>query len=133
MKALAVRLKPGSDVWRELVEIGLALKAGAVVSLVGSLARAAIRFADATQPTLIEGPLEIVSATGTVSCDGIHVHVSLSDKAGRVVGGHLLEGCSAYTTVEIVVADLSEEWNFERVEDSETGYLELRVSKKSAR
>lgn len=133
MKTSALRLKPGSDVWRELVQIGSQgdLKAGAVVSLVGSLTQAAIRFADAPNATILQGPFEIVSATGTVSATGIHVHVSISDKAGTVLGGHLCEGSSVYTTAEVVVVDLSDEWNFERVEDSDTGYLELKVSARS--
>lgn len=128
MKTLAFRLKPGSDVWHELVQLGLTLDAATVLSLVGSLTRASIRLANAPGPTIVEGPFEIVSATGTLSKSGIHVHVSLADKSGNVLGGHLCEGSRVYTTAEIVIGDLSDEWNFDRVEDAETGYLELKVT-----
>lgn len=38
---------------------------------------------------------EIVSLTGTLSRHGAHLHISIADFQGNVVGGHLMDGCEA--------------------------------------
>ena len=68
------------------------MRAGIVLTCVGSLTRAVIRLADQPQGTTFEGKHEIVSMVGTFSPDGDHLHLSISDATGRTVGGHLLEG-----------------------------------------
>lgn len=52
----------------------------------GSLNKAVLIMPD-ENVKLFEGPLEIVSIQGTVSLDGIHVHLSVSDENGSVWGG----------------------------------------------
>lgn len=106
------------------------IDAAAIVSVVGSLKVANIRFAAAGEPTTLEGPFEIVSCVGTLGSKGIHVHISLADKEGKVLGGHLCSGSTVYTTAEIVVCNLSEDWQFERVLDAATGYPELEPVRK---
>ncbi|MBA3858880.1 MAG: hypothetical protein C0508_00960 [Cyanobacteria bacterium PR.023] len=126
-KALVERLKPGDDLHSALKRIASQhkVKAGVIISAVGSLQEANLRFAGANEGTKIAGPLEVVSVTGTVSDESMHVHVSVSDSAGKTTGGHLLSGCKVFTTIELVILDLSDEWTFDRTIDEQTKYLEL--------
>lgn len=63
----------------------------------------AIRFANQPDASAGSGHFEIVSLTGTVSVNGSHLHLSISDSTGRTIGGHLTAGCKVYTTAEIVL------------------------------
>jgi uncharacterized protein len=121
------RLKPGVDLKDALEELSRneKIQAGAIVSLVGSLTAARLRLAGGEEFLEIAGPLEIVSGTGTVSKNGFHIHIAVSDNTGRVLGGHLVSGCLVRTTVEVVLANLNAEWKFTREIDNDTGYLEL--------
>lgn len=76
-----------------------------------------------------EGEFEIVSMTGTLSEDGVHVHVSVSDHEGKTIGGHLKNGCIIYTTAEVCLLEL-ETVKFTREFDEETGFEELVVQEK---
>ncbi len=78
----------------------------------------------------IEGPLEIVSCTGTLSPDGCHIHASVSDREGRCYGGHLKEGCPVFFTIEVVIGIL-ENVEYTRVPDTETGFDELEAHRLS--
>jgi uncharacterized protein len=126
MQTLVLRLNPGDDLRASL---DLALKQGGgeaafVVSGIGSLRGAGIRFAGAENATRIEGDLEILTLAGSLSPDGSHLHVSVSDADGRVFGGHAAPGCTVRTTAEILVAWLPQ-WHFARTHDTATGYAEL--------
>jgi predicted DNA-binding protein with PD1-like motif len=48
------------------------------------------------------------TSTGTVSVNGSHLHISISDSTGKTIGGHLMEGCKIYTTAEIVILTCNE-------------------------
>lgn len=128
MFAIALRLKPNQDPYDELKALAREkqIKAGVILSMVGSFKKAKIRFANQEQAQLLDGPFEIVSATGTLGIAGQHIHVAISDATGRTLGGHLSAGSLIYTTCEVVILDLSNEWNFQRVLDKETGYPELK-------
>jgi len=132
MKTHAKRLKPGTDLKKELQEIieSEKIQGGVLLSCVGSLEKAVLRLAGAhpdKEPMKeIEGPLEIVSATGTLSQDGMHIHLSVADKNGSMYGGHLKEGCVVGTTAEVVIGE-SESNTFHRRPDEETGFKELEV------
>jgi predicted DNA-binding protein with PD1-like motif len=128
MRTIALRLKPGADPRRELREIceRRAIDAACVLSCVGSLRTAVVRFADAPEAESLDGPYEIVGMEGTVSRHGCHFHVALSDAQGQVVGGHLKDGSQVHTTAEIVLGVL-DGVAFERELDPETGYDELVV------
>lgn len=78
------------------------------------------------QITTFEGPFEIVSLVGTLSGGEGHLHISLSDKNGKVIGGHVIGDLDIYTTAEIVLGEC-ENTSFLREYDSETGYDELVV------
>ncbi len=126
-KTLVERLKPGEELVSALQRIAFEhnLKAGVIVCAVGSLTVAILRMAGANGSTTIEGPLEIVSITGTLSDTSTHVHLSVSDANGKTTGGHLVAGCRVNTTIELVVLNLSAEWSFDRKIDPQTTYMEL--------
>ena len=128
MGNIAKRLLPGQDLREELASLALEyeVRAGVILSAVGSLSFANLRNAGATGVFEIQGPLAIVSATGTICSDGMHVHVSVSDETGRTIGGHLLPGCTIGSTVEIVIGTILG-IKFSRHLDSSTGYAELVV------
>jgi predicted DNA-binding protein with PD1-like motif len=128
ISAIAKRLMPGVDLRAALEAIAHAhtLKAGVLLSVVGSLTKATLRTASSTLKNF-DGPLEIVAGTGTIGSGGLHIHLSVAAESGAVVGGHLVPGCIIRTTAEVVIYDLSEAMIFERELDSETGYLELVV------
>ena len=128
MKTYAIRLTPAQDLLKELETFAKAnqLRAGVVLTCVGSLTQAALRLADADSSSQFTGPFEIVSLIGTISPDGVHLHISISDEQGQTLGGHLMDGNFIYTTAEIVLGEL-EEVEFQRNIDPRTGYDELVV------
>lgn len=77
----------------------------------------------------MEKPTEIVSLVGTISKNGrVHLHISLSDSQGQVVGGHLpAEGGAIVGTTAEVVLGTSNNITFTREFDEETGFKELVV------
>jgi len=109
------------------------IDAGVIVSMVGSFQTAAIRFAGRPQPTVLKGPFEIVSVTGTLSDEGAHVHLAIADENGKVLAGHMSKGSIVNTTVELVILNISSEWRFERVVDPVTGDKELKCVPKNAK
>ena len=132
MKVVPLRLQPGDDL-RLALETWMGEQqeqAGCVISGIGSLSVAELRFAGAAAATTIRGELEILSLSGTLSADGAHLHIAVADSKGDVVGGHLCPGSQVRTTAELVVA-LLPEWRFSRELDTGTGYAELRISPRS--
>ncbi len=129
MKIHALRLTPGQDLRREL-EIFTRkehLQAGFIITCAGSLQQAVIRPANQPDALTRVEKFEIVSLTGTLSPDGPHLHIALSDSLGNTFGGHLLEGSLIYTTAEIVIGE-AENLRFTRETDPVTTYKELKIS-----
>ncbi len=126
------RLNPGADLRESLLQFALEnqLQAATIICGVGSLTKAHLRLSDHKQGTVINGPLEIVAMTGTLSRAGIHMHLAVSDGAGKTLGGHLLNDCIVHTTFEGVLLE-SVQVVYHRVQDTQTGYLELQVHARS--
>lgn len=102
-------------------------RAACVLTCVGSLTRAHIRFADSAKVSEVKGPLEIISLAGTIaSFGGSHLHIAVADRNGNVVAGHAKEGCIIRTTAEIVIGIL-DGYTFHREIDPDTGFPELVV------
>lgn len=121
-----LRLAPGDDL-REALQAALAarrVQAAFVVCGIGSLRPTRLRLAGAEGALTLEGGSELVTLAGTLSPDGPHLHASVSDAHGRVIGGHVLPGCVVRTTAELLVAWL-DGWAFARAHDQTTGYAEL--------
>ncbi|HYW57760.1 MAG TPA: PPC domain-containing DNA-binding protein [Polaromonas sp.] len=132
MQTLPIRLTPGQDL-RAAIEAAVRsqnCRAAFVLSGIGSLSTAGLRFAGAEQPTRIDGDTEILSLSGTVAFNGVHssshLHMALSTSTGEVLGGHVAPGCLVRTTAEVLLA-LLPEWEFSREPDAVTGYDELVV------
>lgn len=130
MKQLTFRLKQGQLLKEEIEKRTKDVEAGVLLSIVGALENANLRMAGATpydqKIKKIDGPLEIVSGTGTISQNGCHIHISVSDKEGRVMGGHLKDGCRVGVTAEIVVG-VFEGVTYKRTLDEQTRFKELDV------
>jgi hypothetical protein len=132
MRALAVRLTPGTDLKAELVRLTEAhgLRAGFILTCAGSLARARLRMPGVAGAAevyrIFDEPMEIISLTGTLSPDGPHIHIGLSRADGACLGGYLATGCLVHTTAELVIGELSG-MEFRREPDPATGYAELSV------
>ena len=125
----AFRLKPGQDLKQSIDSFVKAksIKAGWIATCVGSLTDYNIRFANQEKGYSDKGHFEIVSVVGTVSVNGSHIHLSISDSTGKTIGGHLLAGCKVYTTAEIVIGE-SKDLIFTREKDGSTPWEELQVT-----
>jgi predicted DNA-binding protein with PD1-like motif len=123
-----LRLKPGEEVRSSLESFTQEhhLKAGAIVSAVGSLTELSLRMANQKDITHKSGHFEVVSLSGTLSPEGSHLHLAASDEKGVTFGGHLGEGNIVYTTLEIVILE-PENAIYHRVTDPKTTYKELSV------
>jgi len=128
MKTHALRLKPGDDLRQQLTAFVQTqhIAAGTMLTCVGSLTVATLRLANQEGPSVYRGHFEIVSLVGTLSTNGSHLHLAVSDSTGRTIGGHLLDGCRVYTTAEIVLGELPDV-EFRRETDPTFGYKELTV------
>lgn len=130
-----LRLKPGDDLRAALEAAFSSLhadghQAACVISAVGSLSRAVLRYAAEPQGTVLAEPLELITLSGTLSPDGLHLHASVADARGQLRAGHVMPGCIVRTTAEIVLA-LLPGWAFGREHDAGTGFKEL-VAKRVA-
>ncbi len=100
------------------------MTAAFVVAGIGSLKPARLRLAGADDAIEIAGDVEILSLSGTLAANGAHLHLSVADATGRVIGGHVAEGCVVRTTAEVLLA-LLPGWDFSREPDPSTGFAEL--------
>lgn len=102
------------------------IKAGCILTCVGCLEKAVIRMAGAKDTKTILGKYEILSLVGTIEPGNSHLHISVSDENGDVIGGHLKKGSLVDTTAEIVIGEL-EGIVFGREFNEGTGYDELVI------
>mgnify|MGYP001797001503 CR=1 FL=1 len=128
MKIFPIRLEPNADLRQSLKSFAVEQKiqAGFILTAIGSLKQATIRFANRDNTTLLKDKFEILSLNGTLAATGIHVHITIADGHGKVIGGHLPDGCIIYTTAEIVIG-IAENFSFQRNFDEQTGFNELEV------
>lgn len=128
MSYLPVRLQPGADLRHALEQQAGALPGGSafVVAGIGSLSHLSIRLAAVQEETRVSGSFELISLSGTLSVNGAHLHMSVADESGQVMGGHVGYGNVIRTTAEVLVVAL-EGWQLSRAPDPATGYQELQV------
>ena len=126
----ALRLKPGQDLKQALNDFVRQNKITAawIMSGIGSLQEANIRYANQPHGKSETAYFEILNMSGTLSMYGCHVHLSVADKNGTTTGGHLLDGNIIYTTAEIVIGE-SKELVFKREKDGSTDWPELTIQK----
>ena len=122
------RLTKGMDLKAEIEKYSINNNiSGVVVCSVGCLNKLVIRLADGESILEKDGMFEIVSITGTLSPDGVHIHISVSDEEGNTIGGHLKDGCIINTTAEVCLV-IFDNISFNREYDESTGYNELVVN-----
>ena len=93
METLPLELNPGQDVHLALAELAVQQQlSGFVLGVVGNLSQATFSCPGHQQPTRMSGVLEVITLNGTFSPSGVHLHLSLSDGACQVWGGHLEPG-----------------------------------------
>ena len=125
-----LRLTNGMDFKKEIVNYckNNGIGAGYIVSAVGCCKEINFRLAGGEKFFHNVADYEIVSAMGTISEDGVHIHVSFSDIDGVTVGGHLSDGCIINTTCEVVIGEINN-YKLTREFDDTTGYKELCIEK----
>jgi hypothetical protein len=99
MTANVFRLTPGEDLKQRIEELVTEkqIQAGWIGTCICSLTRYLLRFANAAAITSGAGYFEIVCVAGIVSCNGVHLHMVISDGSGKTIGDHLCDGCIIYT------------------------------------
>ena len=109
MRPLPLKLAPGSDLRLSLED--LARREGIqgfVLSIVGNLTRAAFQCPGQSEPTVLEGDLEVITLNGTLNPDSVHLHLSLSDGACQVWGGHLEPGTIVQKGADLLIGVLEQ-------------------------
>ena len=121
-----LRLQPGEDVRTTLRDWANAntIEAAAITSAVGRLTHAHIRYANRADGIMTTADLEVLFLSGTLSIHGMHLHLSVADRDGKMLGGHMLDGCIVRTTLELTV-QLIDGLRMLRVKDEQSGYDEL--------
>jgi predicted DNA-binding protein with PD1-like motif len=132
-RAFAFRLKPKDDLRKSILTFAEEnkIKAGSIVTAIGSLEQFHIRFANQKNGELKRGFFEIVSLTGIFSSSSRHLRFSVADHAGNTTGGHLLDDNIIYTTAEVIVIDPTD-LEFERAPDAAYGFNELMVGRRKS-
>lgn len=124
------RLNPGELLKEEIEKRTTDVSAGVLLSIVGGLEKVVLRMAGSEPDHQIvkewNQSFEIVSGTGTLGKGGCHIHISVSDEDGNVIGGHLKDGCVVKYTAEIVVG-IFEDISYVRRHDKRTGFKELEI------
>ncbi|XP_072265600.1 bifunctional protein GlmU-like [Pyxicephalus adspersus] len=133
LSVYALRLGPGEEIVTSLFKFvqEKELRAPFVITCVGSVTKATLRLANAdavnrNEIINLNEKLEIVSLVGTLN-EYAHLHISLSDKDGKTIGGHAMGDLEVFTTAEIVIGELSD-LQFTREMDERTGFPELVIS-----
>lgn len=125
----SVRVEPGEDLVNSLK---LIIANGIIVTCIGSLQYATMILLQKdfkySRPKRIDGPVELLSAQGTVGLDdgkiGVHLHGIISDPDWRVYGGHFVDdedGNLVFATVEICIL-VPENISFVKQYDNKTGF-----------
>ena len=128
MELIPLRLRPGDDL-KQALESWIAHEGEGsawIVSGIGSLTVAQLRLAGRTEPSVLDRDLEILTLQGSLCRSGSHIHITVADANGAVLGGHLCEGSVVRTTAEVLIARLPQ-WQLQRAVDLTTGYRELVI------
>ncbi len=107
MRALPIHLEAGSDLRASLEHLAASEQSsGFVLSVVGNLSQASFACPGLDEPTVLRGELEIITLQGTLSPQGVHLHLSFSDPGCQVWGGHLEHGSLVLKGADLLVGFL---------------------------
>lgn len=135
MQVHTFRITPGNDLKLEIEKFVKAnnIQAGFIITCVAGLSQATLRMAGALPKKqdirTYKGDFEVTSLVGTVSVNGVHLHMAISDSDGKSFGGHLKEGTTIHPTAEVVIGE-DEDAIYTRELDDETGFPELNIKVK---
>lgn len=132
MKVHVFRLLPEEDLYQEILKYlnDNNIKAACILSCVGSLKEINIRTATGKNYISKKQCFEILSLVGCISIDRCHLHISLGDENGQMLGGHLMrENNLVYTTAEVVIGELLD-LAFSEEHCQKSGWPELKIQKK---
>ena len=111
-KFIWIEIKHGDDLLKTISDFCLEnnIKNGLIFAI-GALQKAEIGYYHQQDKTfgenLINEPTEIVSCLGNVSLkEGkpfVHAHISVADKRGNVLGGHLNPGCVVFACECLII------------------------------
>ena len=110
MRSLPLKLAPGSDLRLSTRRAGPDGTASAALfsAWSGNLTQASFQCPGQANPTVLEGDLEVITLNGTLSPEGVHLHLSLSDGACQVWGGHLEPGTIVQKGVDLLIGVLEQ-------------------------
>ncbi len=125
-----VRLTGGMDLKKEIVNFceNNNIKSGIIAACVGCCYEVRFRLAGGKYFYYKKDDYEIVSMTGIIAENGVHIHVSFADRFGKVIGGHLADGCLVNSTAEVAIMEVND-YKLTREMDEDTGYKELVVER----
>jgi len=125
-RTVPLRLRPGTDVMEGVQHAceQYGIKQGAVLVGIGSLRQLSFQVlapkpetklgAGYTDPTIVGGPVEILSLQGVIfqSEEGstlLHIHGTFADQHGKVYAGHVVPGANpVLATLDAVIAELED-------------------------
>jgi len=109
MRALPIHLEAGSDLRASLEQLAASEQSsGFMLSVVGNLSQASFACPGLDEPTVLRGELEIITLQGTLSPQGVHLHLSFSDPGCQVWGGHLEHGSLVLKGADLLVGFLEQ-------------------------
>ena len=81
MKVFALRLKPNQDLRQSFKNFANEenIKAGFILTAIGSLKQATIRFANQSISKVLNDKFEIIALNGTLATTGVHLHTADSE------------------------------------------------------
>lgn len=110
MRAKPFHLEAGADLRSSLETIAQRENGlGFVLSVVGNMRQASFACPGRAAPTVLQGELEIITLQGTVSPQGVHLHLSFSDADCQVWGGHLEHGSHVLRGADLLLGFLDPE------------------------
>ncbi len=128
MRSLPLKLSAGSDLRKSLQEMAQEQnRSGFVLGVVGNLSRAKFQCPGQSGPTVLEGNLEIITLNGTFSPNSVHLHLSLSDSACQVWGGHLEPGTIVLKGADVLVGFLDLPRPQSALDSAQTPRVEIAV------
>lgn len=125
------RVKPGQDLLSAIARYcsDKGVTSGILIGIIGSVTEIRLNFLKALPGKYvtesISGPMEIVSAQGSVALKDddliVHIHIQVSGQEWSI-GGHLVEA-EVFSTAEVVIGEL--DFQLQRYADAYTGLNEL--------
>ena len=110
MRELPLKLSSNRDVIDSLEEFSFKQNStGYILSVVGDLSTVVIQCPGKSEPSKINGHLEVITLSGIVKPNHSHLHLSFSDRDCKVWGGHLELGSIILKEVNLLICFIDEQ------------------------